>query len=48
MNEIKSKVMKCTRRVDGQRISVALNGKLIQDAVFQIFRVSCCYGWRGR
>ncbi len=31
MGESKIKVPKCTRRVDGRRITVALNGKLIEE-----------------
>ncbi len=31
MNESRIKVPKCTRRVDGRRITVALNGKLIEE-----------------
>ena len=31
VNESKSKVMRCTRRIDGRRINVALNGKLLEE-----------------
>ena len=31
MNESKSKVMKCTRMVDGRRMNVVLNGKLLEE-----------------
>ncbi len=31
MNESNSKVMKCTRMVDGKRMNVVLNGKLLEE-----------------
>jgi len=31
LNESKSKVMKCTRMVDGRRMNVILNGKLLEE-----------------
>ncbi len=34
VNEGKSKVMKCTRMVDGRRMNVALNGELLKEVVF--------------
>ncbi len=37
-NESKRKVMKCTRRVDGRRMNVALNGYLLEEV--ECFRYS--------
>ncbi len=31
VNESKSKMMKCTRFVDGRRMNVALNGKVLEE-----------------
>jgi len=31
VNESKSKVMKCTRMVDGRRMNAVLNGKLLEE-----------------
>ncbi len=31
VNERKSKVMKCTRLVDGRRMNVALNGEVLEE-----------------
>ena len=35
MNGNKNKVMKCTRRVGGRRINVALNGELLEMECFK-------------
>ncbi len=34
VNESKTKVKKCTMMVDGRRINVALNGKLLEDVEY--------------
>ncbi len=49
VNQSKSEVMKCTRRVDCRRMNVGLNGELLEQVdCFKTFRVSCCCGWRDR
>ncbi len=41
VNERKSKVMRCTRMVDGRRMNVAMNREMLEEA-------ECCCGRRNR
>ncbi len=34
--------------IDGRRMNVTMNGKLLEEVVFQIFAIACCCGWRDR
>lgn len=37
---MRERVMKCTRMVDGMRFNVHLNGKLLKEIVFSIFKMT--------